>query len=109
LRASVHALSVWICRRPSEPGMRRDHLTRLRANHGPSTIGNDMQTLQRVIRKKQLPEFVGLRRTAIDDLIRAGKFPRPIPLGARTVGWLEADLIAWQVARIYERDSDPRR
>jgi prophage regulatory protein len=68
-----------------------------------------MQTLQRVIRKKQLPEFVGLRRTAIDDLIRAGKFPRPIPLGARTVGWLESEILEWQAVRIAKRDSDPRR
>jgi prophage regulatory protein len=61
-------------------------------------------TLQRVIRKKHLPEFVGLRRSQIDELVKNGKLPKPIHLGARAVGWLESDIISWQAQRIAERD-----
>jgi prophage regulatory protein len=60
--------------------------------------------LNRIVRKKELPRFTGLQRTAIDDLIRVGSFPKPIPLGKRSVGWLESELLDWQRARVAERD-----
>jgi prophage regulatory protein len=56
--------------------------------------------LQRIIRKQQLHEFVGIKRTVIEQLISEGKFPAPIKLSARAVGWTESSLIAWQQARI---------
>ncbi|MFZ0846151.1 MAG: AlpA family phage regulatory protein [Pseudolabrys sp.] len=62
-------------------------------------------TLHRIIRKKQLPTFTGLQRTAIDDLIEAELFPKPIKLGLRSVGWLESEIAAWQAARISRRDA----
>jgi prophage regulatory protein len=60
-----------------------------------------------VYRLRDLPQFVGLRRTQINLLIKAGQFPRPIPLtnGRGSVAWLESDLIAWQNARIAARNS----
>jgi prophage regulatory protein len=59
---------------------------------------------ERIIRKSELPNFTGLRRTAIDTLIKAGKFPRPIKPGERAVGWLESELIAWQQSLIAKRN-----
>jgi prophage regulatory protein len=64
----------------------------------------DLNELNRIIRKKDLPKFTGLQRTTIDDLIRIGSFPKPIPLGKRSVGWLESELLDWQRARVAERD-----
>jgi prophage regulatory protein len=64
---------------------------------------------ERIIRKKELPKFTGLQRTAIDDLIRVGSFPKPIPLGERSVGWLESEVLEWQASRIAKRDGDPRQ
>jgi prophage regulatory protein len=63
------------------------------------------QALVRIIRKKNLPDFVGLQRTQIEGLIAAGEFPRPIPLSdtGRAVGWLEHEVQAWQAARIAAR------
>lgn len=63
--------------------------------------------LNRMYRLKDLPQFVALRRTQIAELIRAGQFPKPIPLSdtGRAVAWLESDLIAWQHARIANRNS----
>lgn len=63
--------------------------------------------LNRMYRLKELPQFVGLRRTQIAELIKAGQFPKPIPLSdtGRAVAWLESDLIAWQHARIADRNS----
>ena len=63
--------------------------------------------LNRMYRLRELPQFVGLRRTQIGELIKAGQFPKPIPLsdGGRAVAWLEHDLIAWQNARIAARNA----
>jgi predicted DNA-binding transcriptional regulator AlpA len=59
-------------------------------------------------RLRELPQFVGLRRTQIAELAKAGKFPKPIPLsdGGRAVAWLEANLISWQNARIAARNAE---
>ena len=64
--------------------------------------------LNRMYRLRELPQFVGLRRTQIGELIKAGQFPKPIPLsdGGRAVAFLESDLIAWQNARIAVRNSE---
>jgi prophage regulatory protein len=60
--------------------------------------------LQKIIRKCDLPTVTGLRRTSIDEQIKAGKFPKPIQLGERAVGWLESEVAAWQQSRIAKRD-----
>ena len=60
--------------------------------------------LQRIIRLRDLSDYCGLRRTAVEDLIKAGRFPKPVRLGERSMGWMEADLIRWQQERIAERD-----
>ncbi|MEQ1865636.1 MAG: AlpA family phage regulatory protein [Micropepsaceae bacterium] len=62
--------------------------------------------LNRMYRLRDLPQFVGLRRTQITELIKGGQFPKPIQLSdaGRAVAWLESDLIAWQNARIALRN-----
>jgi prophage regulatory protein len=68
---------------------------------------NDPHHLNRMIRPRELPQYVGLRRTQIDELRKAGKFPQPVPLNdsGRAIAWLECDLVAWQAARISARNS----
>jgi predicted DNA-binding transcriptional regulator AlpA len=51
--------------------------------------------LQRIVRKKDLPQFTGLQRTAIDEAIKAGLL-KVTKLGERAVGVFEDDLIAYQ-------------
>jgi prophage regulatory protein len=64
--------------------------------------------LNRMYRLRDLPQFVGLRRTQIAELIKAGQFPRPVALSdtGRAVAWLEQDLIAWQTTRIAARNAE---
>lgn len=59
---------------------------------------------ERIVRKRDLPEYCGLRRSQIAHLIKRGDFPRPIKLGERSVGWLASELSAWQERRRRERD-----
>lgn len=64
--------------------------------------------LNRMYRLRDLPQFVGLRRTQIAELIKNGQFPRPVALSdtGRAVAWLEHDLIAWQTTRIAARNAE---
>lgn len=61
-------------------------------------------TVQRIIRRGEIPAVTGYCIDHVYDLIRAGQFPKPVPLGARAVGWLESDIAEWQRQRIAERD-----
>jgi prophage regulatory protein len=60
---------------------------------------------RRIIRRRQLPAFTGLGLSTIYEMISRNDFPRPIPLSAKAVGWCEDELLAWQDARIAERDT----
>jgi len=60
--------------------------------------------LHKIIRLVDLPQFTGLRRTQIDELIKCGCFPKPVKLSVRRKGWLETELIAWQQQCIARRD-----
>jgi prophage regulatory protein len=64
--------------------------------------------LNRLFRLSELPQFTGLRRTQIGELIKAGEFPKPIKLSesGRAIAWLEADLITWQNSRIAARNME---
>ena len=64
------------------------------------------ERLNRIIRKKDLPNFVGLQRTQIELLIERGEFPKPVPLSdsGRAIGWLEHEVWAWQQSRLVKRD-----
>ena len=53
-----------------------------------------------ILRRKAVEARTGLSRTTLYDYIKAGRFPRPVRLGDRAVGWVEADVSAWLSARI---------
>jgi prophage regulatory protein len=60
--------------------------------------------VQKILRRPEVEVATGLPRSSLYELIAAGQFPKPIPLGARSVGWLETDVLAWQNGKIAERD-----
>jgi predicted DNA-binding transcriptional regulator AlpA len=70
---------------------------------------DEQPTLHRIIRRRDLPQFVGLQKTQIDALIASGEFPRPIPLSdsGRAVGWLSDEVAAWQRDRLAKRQNKP--
>jgi prophage regulatory protein len=65
-----------------------------------------MPPLHKVIRLRDLPNFVGLQRTQVEQLIAEGRFPKPVRLSTRRIAWLESEIIAWQQSRIAERDQE---
>jgi prophage regulatory protein len=61
-----------------------------------------------VLRREDVERATGLPRSTLYDLVAKGRFPRPIRLGARSVGWLESEILAWQQARVAERDGSKK-
>jgi prophage regulatory protein len=61
------------------------------------------QATQRILRRKQVQEYLGLARSTIyakldtDGPYYDPTFPKPFKLGngARMIGWLESDVEAW--------------
>jgi prophage regulatory protein len=53
-----------------------------------------------ILRLRQVSARTGLARSTIYERIKAGEFPAQISLGARAVGWLEAEVEAWIAAKV---------
>lgn len=60
--------------------------------------------VQAILRRPDVERVTGLPRSSLYDLVAKGKFPAPIRLSPRAVGWLEQDIADWQKARIEARD-----
>lgn len=52
-----------------------------------------------VLRLYDVVELVGLSRATVWRRVREGKFPAPIRLGQRAVGWRARDVRAWIESR----------
>ena len=48
----------------------------------------------RLIRFPAVQERVGMGRTAVYELIKAGKFPRPVKVGAASA-WIDVEITRW--------------
>ena len=63
------------------------------------------QFSMRILRRPAVETTTGLSRSTIYQHMQAGTFPKPIRLGAKAVGWLESEVVAWIKARTDERDA----
>jgi prophage regulatory protein len=59
---------------------------------------------RRVLRIAEVEAITGKARSQIYEGISAGRFPEPVPLGERAVGWLSDEIAGWVAARIAERN-----
>ncbi len=67
------------------------------------------QETRKQVRFLRLPEVLartGLSRSTIYVRLDQGRFPRPVSLGARGVGWIESEVDEWMWARIAASRSD---
>lgn len=53
-----------------------------------------------ILRLPEVKNRTGLSRSTIYLRVADGKFPRPVSLGARAVGWLDAEIEAWLAGQI---------
>jgi prophage regulatory protein len=64
--------------------------------------------LRRILRLPQVEEATGESRSTIYKRISEGEFPKPVKLGAKSVGWIEEEVAAYNEARIAARDAASR-
>src|SRR3954447_7964461 len=64
-----------------------------------TTRANDTHAT-RILRKPDVKSRTGLSNSTIYAWIKDGRFPAPIALGDRAVGWLESEIDSWIAARI---------
>jgi prophage regulatory protein len=55
---------------------------------------------ERILRLPQVMARIGLSRSSIYLGISRNEFPRQVRLGARAVGWLQADIDEWVHERV---------
>ena len=60
-----------------------------------------------ILRLPAVKTRTALSRSSIYKLVAAGIFPRPIRLGPRSVGWIEAEVDDWLDSRVAESRKTP--
>jgi prophage regulatory protein len=56
-----------------------------------------------ILRLPAVKTRTGLSRSTIYLRVSQGRFPRPVSLGGRAVGWVEAEIQEWLQQRIAAR------
>ena len=59
---------------------------------------------ERLIRIREVLSRTGLGRSTIYVYVSQGRFPSPVRLGDRAVGWVSSEIDDWIVRRIARRD-----
>ena len=63
---------------------------------------------KKFMRRAAVEDATGLPPSTLYEKIAAGEFPKPIPLGSRSVAWVGDEVLAWQEAQIAKRDEEGR-
>ena len=66
----------------------------------------EMNAPIRMLRRREVEQITGLRRSSIYEMMARGSFPKSIKIGdTASVAWLASEIAAWQEALIAERDA----
>lgn len=57
-----------------------------------------------ILRRKSVELRTGLSRSSLYNAIAAGTFPAPVPLGEKSVGWIESEIQSWLESRVAARN-----
>jgi len=60
-----------------------------------------------ILRLPAVKTRTGLSRSTIYAFVDCGKFPKPISLGARAIGWVDAEVEAWVAGQIEQSRRTP--
>jgi len=55
---------------------------------------------RKILRLPVVLDRTGLSRSTVYLRVTEGRFPRPVSLGARAVGWIEAEVEEWIAGQI---------
>jgi len=75
--------------------------------YGDLRVDEQIQNALTILRRKQVEARTGLSRSSIYAKIRGNRdgehdptFPKPIQLGTKAVGWIEAEVDDWIAAQV---------
>jgi len=57
----------------------------------------------RIMRLDEVKRVTGLSRSTLYEKIANNTFPKQVKLGARSVGWVEAEVTQWLAKLVLER------
>ena len=86
-------------RRSSSSGTERTGGTRAKTEQ---PMNRNTRNPIRILRSPEVEARTGLSRSTIYRWRVAGRFPPPVVMGGRTVGWIESDVDAWIRERAVE-------
>ena len=58
----------------------------------------------RFLRVREVSRLTGLPVSTIYAFVAAGLLPKQVRIGPRCAAWVENEVLAWQAARLAERD-----
>ena len=67
------------------------------------SLSTTASTQRRILRRPEVEAKTGFKRAHIYNLIKQGRFPKPMRLGVRAVGWDSAEIEEWIDERLNER------
>ena len=67
------------------------------------TIATASPNEHRILRRAEVEAKTGFKRAHIYNLIKVGKFPKPLRLGVRAIGWDSVEIDQWISDRLRER------
>jgi len=82
---------------------------RFTLNRRKRNMAAQIQAALTILRRKQVEARTGLSRSSIYARLRQNpkrpgdydpSFPKPISVGAKAVGWIEAEIDAWLTAQV---------
>jgi prophage regulatory protein len=59
------------------------------------------------LRIRDVIKMTGRSKTRLYADIKESRFPKPVKIGPKAVAWSQDEVIEWQKACIYKRDSAP--
>ena len=73
------------------------------STENPPALSEGMLDSARLIRMPAVRERIGLGRTAVYELIKLGRFPRPVKVGAVSA-WIDVEITRWIEQLAVKRD-----
>lgn len=64
-----------------------------------SVWSDQEQPCERILRRHEVEQRTGLSRSAIYAEMQSGKFPKPLRLTAKAVGWTDHSISEWIKSR----------
>lgn len=61
------------------------------------------ETKRRILRRPEVEARCGFKRAHLYKLIGEGKFPRPLRIGVRAVGWDSVEVEQWIAEQLQRR------